>query len=71
MDAGEKAQLRLVGRESHEREILLLYDPDSGFAETVIVPDFPAGMVTTAGEAVKDKVTAPPPPPDPLLHAGV
>ena len=69
MVTGEKAQRRLAGREAHEREILLSYDPDSGFAEIVIVPDFPAGMLSTAGVAVKDKV--PDPPPDGLLHPGV
>ena len=67
MAAGEKEQLKVDGRSEHESEIELLNDPDCGFAVSVTVPDFPPGMLTIVGVAVKDRVEAPLDPP----HEGV
>ena len=67
MLAGEKAQLRFAGRESHESEMLLLYEPDCGVAETVILADVPTGIVTAVGDAVKVRLA----PPLEELQAGV
>jgi hypothetical protein len=37
-------------------EMELLNDPDCGFAVTVRVPEIPAGIVSEAGDALKDRV---------------
>jgi hypothetical protein len=54
--AGEKEQLKLLGTPLQESEMGLLNDPDCGVAVTVKLPDFPVGMVTDDGEALKDTV---------------
>ena len=66
MFAGEKAQLRFAGRESHESEMLLLYEPDCGVAEIVIFADVPTAIDTAVGDALKVRFA---PPPE-ELHAG-
>ena len=67
MAAGEKAQLKPLGRPLQESEMELLNEPDCGFAVTVNPPDCPAGIVMDEGAALKDNVDDPPPEP----HAGL
>jgi hypothetical protein len=54
--AGEKEQVKVLGRLAQVSVTGLLKAPDLTCAETVIVPDFPAGMLMDSGEAPKDKV---------------
>jgi len=67
MAAGEKAQLKPLGRPLQESEMELSKEPDWGFAVTVKPPDLPEGIVTDDGDALKDTVEDPPP----ELHAGL
>src|SRR3977135_1807395 len=62
MAAGEKEQLKPLGIPLQESEMLLLKEPDCGFALTVRLPDCPAGMVTVEGDALKVTLDEPPPP---------
>lgn len=65
--AGENEQLRLLGIPLQESEMALLNGPDCGSAVTVKLPDCPAGMVTVAGDALKDTVDGA----DAEVHAGL
>lgn len=55
MDAGEKAQFRLLGTLLQESEIGLLKDPDCACAVSVKLPDCPGAITSEDGEAIKDK----------------
>jgi len=50
--AGENEQLRVLGTPSHDSEIVLLNDPDCGFALTVSVPDSPGVIESELGDAL-------------------
>jgi hypothetical protein len=56
MVAGEKAQLSALEKPLQESAMGLSKDPDRICAVTVNVPDLPDGMMTDAGDALKDKV---------------
>ena len=56
MDAGEKAQLRMLGMPLQESVMGVSKDPDCVCAVTVKVPDFPDGMMTETGDALKASV---------------
>lgn len=58
MVAGEKEQLKLLGRPAQESEIGLVEEPDCALAVTVTFPDCPAGRVMAAGDALKNMVDA-------------
>jgi hypothetical protein len=54
MLAGEKAQLRVLGRFGQESEIGKFDDPDCAVALTVTLADLPAGTLTDVGAAPKE-----------------
>lgn len=56
MVAGEKTQLRVLGMPLQESAMELLKVPDCVCTLTVKVPVLPEGMMTDAGDALKDKV---------------
>jgi hypothetical protein len=56
MLAGEKEQAHPVGSPAQESETGLLNVPDCGFAVTVKFPDWPVGMVTVDGDALRDRL---------------
>jgi hypothetical protein len=56
MVAGEKVQLSDLEMPLHESAMGLLNDPECICAVTVNVPDLPEGMMTDAGDALKDNV---------------
>lgn len=56
MLAGENEQLIVAGMPLQLSAIELLNDPDCGFALTVRLPAAPAGIVSEAGDALKDSV---------------
>jgi hypothetical protein len=54
--AGENEQVNVFGRPVQESAIDLLKAPACGFAITVKLPDFPAGIVIDPGVALKENV---------------
>jgi hypothetical protein len=54
--AGENEQVNVFGRPTQESAIALLKAPACGFASTVRLPDFPAGIVIDPGVALIENV---------------